>query len=311
MSENKISLKNITKVSPIEYPHTVTKNPTVSVCVQTYQHVNYIRQCLDGILMQKTTFDFEILLGEDASKDGTREICIEYAKKHPNKIRLFLHNRKNVITIEGTPTGRYNFIYNLYKAKHKYIAIIEGDDYWIDEYKLQKQIDFLEANSDFSGCFHDTFILDEKLSLFRQYSKTTFYTKDTVNNLSLFHTSSFLFKNYNFDFPLCFLDVASSDMALFSMVSKNGKLHRIPNVMSVYRKTGNGVTSVKYRTTNHHQIIIKLWGCLQQYFEDEQKEIFVSQIKYHENEIVKGKVKKKILVRIKNKSIRVLKCIIG
>ncbi|MFW5983238.1 MAG: glycosyltransferase family 2 protein, partial [bacterium] len=72
----------------IQYRHNVPDNPLVSVCVQTYQHAKYIEQCLDGILMQKTSFPFEVLLGEDESTDGTREICIEYAKKHPDKIRL-------------------------------------------------------------------------------------------------------------------------------------------------------------------------------------------------------------------------------
>ncbi len=118
------------------------KNPVVSICVQTYQHVNYIRECLDGILMQETTFPFEILLGEDNSTDGTREICMEYAMKFPDKIRLFLHHRENNIKINGSPTGRFNFFYNFHKARGKHIALCEGDDYWTDPLKLQKQVDF-------------------------------------------------------------------------------------------------------------------------------------------------------------------------
>src|SRR5690606_4409195 len=114
-------------------------NPVVSVCVQTYQHAPYIRECLDSILMQKTDFPFEILLGEDESSDGTREICIEYAEKFPDKIKLFLHRRENNIQIFGYPTGRFNFLTNLYSSNGKYIAICEGDDYWTDSDKLQKQ----------------------------------------------------------------------------------------------------------------------------------------------------------------------------
>src|SRR5699024_5534697 len=100
-----------------EYPNAVTNKPVVSVCVQTYNHAPYIKECLDGILMQKTDFPIEVLLGEDASTDGTREICLEYAQKYPEKIRLFLHHRENNIKINGNPTGRFNSLYNLYSAQ--------------------------------------------------------------------------------------------------------------------------------------------------------------------------------------------------
>lgn len=140
---------------PVEhYPNNVPDDPVVSVCVQTYQHVDYIKDCLEGILMQKTDFPFEILLGEDNSSDGTREICIDYAKTYPDKIRLFLHHRENNLVISGRPTGRFNGVYNRYSAKGKYIALCEGDDYWTDPYKLQKQVDFLEQNKDCSLCSH-------------------------------------------------------------------------------------------------------------------------------------------------------------
>ncbi len=136
-----------------EYKNILFAKPTVSVCVQTYQHVNYIKDCLDGILMQKTSFRFEILLGDDESTDGTREICREYAEKYPEKIRFFLHSRENNIQVNGNPTGRFNFLYNLYSSNGKYIAICEGDDYWTDPLKLQKQVDFLEKFPGYSLCF--------------------------------------------------------------------------------------------------------------------------------------------------------------
>ncbi len=139
-----------------EFQNNVTEKPLVSVIVVTYQHANYIQQCLDGILMQKTDFSFEILLGEDASTDGTRDICIEYAKKYLDKIRLFLHSRENVFYSNGQPTGRFNMLYNLSKAKGRYVAFCEGDDYWIDPFKLQKQVDYLEANPDY-GMVHTDF----------------------------------------------------------------------------------------------------------------------------------------------------------
>ena len=136
--------------------------PLVSVCCVTYNHVGFIRDAIDSFLMQKTDFNYEICLGEDASNDGTRGICVEYAKKYPDKIRLFLRSRDDVIKINGTATGRYNFIETLKECKGKYIALCEGDDYWTDPYKLQKQVDFLEANSEYSFCGSEIIIEDEK-----------------------------------------------------------------------------------------------------------------------------------------------------
>lgn len=127
-----------------EYTNKVSESLIVSVCIQTYNHERFIGKCIDSVLMQKTTFPFEILLGEDESIDDTRKICTEYAIKYPNKIRLFLHSRKNTIFINGVATGRFNINYNLKNSNGKYIALCEGDDYWTDPLKLQKQVDFLD-----------------------------------------------------------------------------------------------------------------------------------------------------------------------
>lgn len=132
----------------------------VSVCVHTFQHKNFITSCIEGILSQQTSFPFELLIGDDSSADGTREICLDYAKRYPGKIRLFLHHRENNIRINGSPSGRYNFIYNLNAARGKYIAICEGDDSWTDPRKLQKQVDILEADDSVSLVFHN--VLEKK-----------------------------------------------------------------------------------------------------------------------------------------------------
>lgn len=146
-----MKLTGVEKV--IKYPANNSGQPLVSVCVQTYNHEPYIEECLVGILSQQTTFEYEILLGEDNSSDKTREICMDIADRYPDKIRLFLHDRSNVIYMGETATGRYNFLYNLKSAKGKYLAICEGDDYWTDNLKLQKQVDYLEKNPDY-GLIH-------------------------------------------------------------------------------------------------------------------------------------------------------------
>lgn len=129
--------------------------PLVSVCVPTYQHVGYITQALEGILMQKTTFPFEIIIGEDGSTDGTIDICKKYADENQDKIRLYLRDRNESLIYDDNKNiiGYCNWIWTLQETRGKYIAICEGDDYWTDPYKLQKQVDFLEANPDY-GLVH-------------------------------------------------------------------------------------------------------------------------------------------------------------
>ena len=124
----------------------------VSVCITTYNHEQFIAQALDGVLSQQTNFDYEILLGEDQSSDRTREIAKEYAARHPERIRLFLHDYPHDYQRNG---GAKNFVHNIKNARGKYIALLDGDDYWTSPQKLQKQVDLLEAHPECSGCFHN------------------------------------------------------------------------------------------------------------------------------------------------------------
>ena len=137
--------------------------PLVSVSVATYQHFKFIKQCLDGIIAQKTTFPFEIIIGEDESIDGTRGICTEYAERYPDKIRLFLRSRKTsqYFDKEGTFICRFNGVWNRMSAQGKYIALCEGDDYWTDPFKLLKQVDFLEKHPECALCFHAVGIISK------------------------------------------------------------------------------------------------------------------------------------------------------
>ncbi len=125
----------------------------VSVVVPTYDHAPYIGKCLEGILGQQVVFPIEVLVGEDESADGTRAICQRYASEHPDRIRLFLRSRKDVMVIMGRPTGRANLLGLLEQARGEYIALCEGDDYWEDPGKLARQVALLQADASLSGCF--------------------------------------------------------------------------------------------------------------------------------------------------------------
>jgi len=241
-------LKNF-QIKPVIIHQDISdQKPLASICILTYQHVNYIKQCLDGILMQQTTFPFEILLGEDASSDGTREICLEYAANHPDKIRLFLHHRENNIAINGTPTGRFNFLYNLYNARGKYIAICEGDDYWTDPLKLQKQVDFLERNQEYVMCYHNAKIVDEN-DQFVKESKLPLNCQSDFESIELkigafVLTLSVCFRNLIKDFPPEMYKVVNGDTFLFSLLGHYGKGKYLSSVKdAVYRAHEAGIWS--------------------------------------------------------------------
>ena len=120
--------------------------PLLSVVTITYNHAPYIAKCIESVLMQQVNFPMEFIIAEDCSTDGTRAICEEYAKKYPDLIRL--------ITSETNVGVNPNELRAMKAVKGKYIAYCEGDDYWTDPLKLQKQVDFLESHSDYSVCFH-------------------------------------------------------------------------------------------------------------------------------------------------------------
>lgn len=129
--------------------------PLVSICITTFNQHKYISQCIDSVLNQITSFPIQICIGDDDSRDGTREICENYVQKYPDRIKLYKGNNNNKIVINGKPTGRRNFLETFKICKGKYIAMCEGDDYWSDPYKLQKQVDFLENNPYYSLCCTD------------------------------------------------------------------------------------------------------------------------------------------------------------
>ena len=232
------------KVKVQKYPNEVAQNPIVSVCVQTYQHVNYIKNCLDGIINQQTNFSFEILLGEDASYDETREICLKYAEKFPDKIKLFLHHRENNIKINNVATGRFNFLYNLYQCSGKYIALCEGDDFWTDPLKLQKQVDFLEANPDFELCFTNCNTINKKNEVlnnsFLNYKKTVFEKEDV---LFVAPTLTRVFRNRNFN-ELDLTSVLAVDAYLLIWQLHKGKAKYLPEITASYRKHVGGIWSL-------------------------------------------------------------------
>ena len=136
------------------------EKPLVSICCITYNHEPYIKDALDGFVMQKTNFPFEIVISDDCSKDRTREIIAEYKAKYPDLIRD-VSPKKNM----GSSA---NFIYVQQCAKGRYIAVCEGDDYWTDSQKLQKQVNILEREKTLMACCTDCSIVDNNNSVLEE-----------------------------------------------------------------------------------------------------------------------------------------------
>lgn len=222
----------------------------VTVSLITYNHEKYIAQAIEGVLMQQTTFPVELLIGEDDSSDNTRDIVISYQQKFPDKIRVLLNDRTSVIYIEGKPSGMANFMNNIKHAKGKYIALLDGDDYWTDPLKLQKQIDFLEANPDFVLCFHDSkevfeddYRNNKKINN-KKHEQDIFTIEDTIKRRSFMKTASVVFRNglVN-EFPPSFIVSQSADVPLYILLAQYGKIKYLKENMSVYRHHGSSVTN--------------------------------------------------------------------
>lgn len=224
--------------------------PLVSITVATYQHVKYIKQCLDGILMQKTTFPIEVILGEDGSIDGTQQICIEYAEKYPDIIRLFIRDRNlSQFKDDRGIVIRFNGIWNRMSARGKYIAWCEGDDYWIDPLKLQKQVDFLETNPDYSMCFHNAIKLFEnnQVEIFNSYKcDCDLNIHDAIHDWVVPTASIVGRKDVIAHYPSWLSRIYSGDYSTILLCVHSGKVRYFNNIMSIYRMsyTGTSMTSL-------------------------------------------------------------------
>ena len=155
------------------------KNPVVSVHMITYNHEPFIRQAIEGVMMQKTDFEFELVIGEDASQDRTREICFEYQKKCPDKIRvLWWHENLRKVKHPTGGNGRRVMAH----CRGEFIAFCEGDDYWIDPLKLQKQVDVFRAHPNIGCCFCAASLLKAETGTIQEappYSERQFIMKGT------------------------------------------------------------------------------------------------------------------------------------
>ncbi|ASB50954.1 glycosyltransferase family 2 protein [Alkalitalea saponilacus] len=214
------------------------ETPLVSICCMAYNHEKFIKEAIEGFLMQKTNFPFEIVIHDDASTDKTAEIIKSYEEKHPE---LFVTKYQTVNQYSQGLKPTVHFLYP--KARGKYIALCEGDDYWTDPYKLQKQVDFLEENAEYVICFHNAKInkhgelLDDYIT--RKVPETTDILELAKGNYM--HTPTVIFKRKWQELPDWFSKCSAGDYALHMINAQFGKIKKLDDVMAVYRVHGSNI----------------------------------------------------------------------
>ena len=219
----------------------MTEQILVSVIMITYNHEKYIEEAVNGVLMQKTDFDYELIVANDQSTDQTDSVIKRILSEHPSSSRIhYIKREKNMGMVA-------NFIDTARQSEGKYIALCEGDDYWTDPLKLQKQVDFLEQNNKYSMVCHDAQIIDEVLGtsyldFTPPHPKQICSTKDLFGN-NFCTTASILFRKQSISsVELPEFKVLAGDLFLKLLVSLNGLLFRMYEVMSVHRITATGAT---------------------------------------------------------------------
>jgi glycosyltransferase involved in cell wall biosynthesis len=246
--------------------------PLLVVRILTYNHENYIRQCLESVVSQKTTFTFKVIIGEDCSTDRTPAICKEYLDKYPDLIELHCNDINN---LKFNSEKNWNFCIN---SQAKYIALLEGDDYWTDPFKLQKQVDFLEKNNSFTGVHSKVNYVDKsnkKIGLSNRigkniikpwYSESKLFVTENASYEQLvirnaIHTPSFLFKKevlYNENGkPYWEISPDFNDIYIFLITSLKGNIFYFNEVQASYRM-GTGVMLKYSRMTQMKERLIML-----------------------------------------------------
>jgi len=217
--------------------------PLVSICCATFNHGNYIRETLEGFMMQKTSFPFEILIHDDASTDETSNIIKEFELRHPSII-------KPIYQIENQHSKGVSIsvTFNFPRTKGKYIAMCEGDDYWTDPKKLQKQIDFLEANDDYVITYHNAKIINDKKDIINESKlsdnlKKDFMQGELIKGVMLL-TLTVCYRNIIKKYPEEYFKVKNGDKFLTSLLGNYGKGKYIGDIEdAVYRKHENSIWS--------------------------------------------------------------------
>lgn len=225
----------------------------LSVMIITYNHERFIAQALESVLAQRVNFDYEVVVGEDCSTDRTREILMDFHRRHPDKVVPLLRNHNL--------GGRGNLLGTLAACRGEYVALLEGDDFWIFKDKLQKQADFLDAHPDYALCCHRAQVLDEAGtwkygSVFPSILAGTY----TVQNLlegNFIMTGSMVFRREAAgSLPDWFRKTSPpGDWPFCAIIATRGKIRFMDEAMSVYRVHSGGLWSIQTEPVRFRKVV--------------------------------------------------------
>lgn len=247
--------------------------PLVSIVCITYNHEPFISQCIEGFLMQKTNFKFEILINDDASTDKTQDIIKEYESKYPDIIKP-IYQTENQYSKGVHPW--FDILFPI--AKGKYIALCDGDDYWTDPLKLQKQVDFLESNDKYSVCCHlyselYDIELKERYSPYKyinktvieEYHSTPFVKFNRDDNLNTWLTqplTAVFRRDIVFDIPCSYFQYFR-DIHLFYYILSYGLGALLLIKSGIYRKHEGGIySSVENKLKSKVKLMFEVYNDL-------------------------------------------------
>jgi glycosyltransferase involved in cell wall biosynthesis len=254
------------RYTPLKEPVPITEQewpdgtlPLVTTRTITYMHEPFIRGCIEGILMQKTTFPVEVVIHDDASTDKTAEIVREYKAKYPRLIQA-IYQKENQFSKPGKGTMRAD-INKLVRGK--YIALCEGDDYWTDPLKLQKQMEFLEGNEEFSACFTNADFVNEIDDTHRMYVRDLQQGDVDIKDIIvkggyIYPTASLVFnkKMVNHNLQSNIPELAGDSLLIFNLAI-HGKVYFIDQKTCVYRRWEGGIYS---GISKDQSRLVNQWG---------------------------------------------------
>lgn len=261
-------------------------NPLVSIRCLVYNHEPFLRQCLDGFVMQQTTFPFEAIVHDDASIDGSAAIIREYAEKYPDIIKPIYETENQYRKHDGSLRRAMD---NAMHPNSKYFALCEGDDYWTDPHKLQMQVDFLESHPDYSFSVHEYKVWNEVKKEFEPHQLE--FLKGIKGNLSLtlddFATRVFFTKTLTSVYRRSALeyskygqyDPAGFDWMLFYALMTQGKCYLFNRVMGVYRIQPNSVTAAKNLQGLYHHTRDAMFSIVREEQTEQSREFVFNYLK--------------------------------
>ena len=225
----------------------------VTALVTTYNHEKYIAQALDSVLMQKTNFEYEIIVAEDCSVDQTRSIVLDFQRRNPEKIRL-------VLPAENLGSaGNRVFAQAFELAQGEYVALLDGDDYWTSAKKLQRQVEFLELHPDCALCFHNALRIYEDGSAVLPHNfpgqKPISVLEDVVQSNFIAGCTPMLRKDAAGRFPEWYYNVPHGDWSLYILCAQHGKIGYIDEILGIYRIHNQGFWSKRDAIQKLEEII--------------------------------------------------------